>query len=1015
MRACTPITLQQKTDGASRRFEAVTGRAVRSTGTGLLPSNYVSNPQVGNSSDMLLALAHDSGGIDAETAKAFATLIVRPARTGHSVLADAPERLESIYDIWLESAALTDNLMVANRATMSEVAEARRLYLTDARDDILRTLDVIPGKAAMSKAAKINLGYMGLLRESYMIAPARVGAAGTMDAIGNAWFQSITGHIGSAFNTLNPKHQLAFARHTMKGTELSHPTVDLLNNLGTSVPQGITDTLTRDLFDVAKETNWANLLSVGGRFKPGQAASRVLASKWGRAWRHGIDMNARLSLFGDTLGREMKQVRMTLYRQFRADYGDDLAQNIIDDLGRNTDFSTTHLNEVLTRHGIDEHDQIARSYRQSITDAKAVAKREVERVHFKGAMTNADEAARHVMLFHFWASRAMLFYPKTVLGNPWLLYNHVQVYDRLQEEAERTGAGNVMNMYFTWQADQGWFFQFDPISYIIPYTMIRDAATSYSGEKAVDEWVRRFGTFVNPAIMAGLTAIGVSEAFPSLTGTNATRNAIKAVLNWDRNNGYNLFSDTYGMTGDIVTTIETRIMDGINNQLHEWFPDFVDDVEPFDPTANDMVIVKDIIIRNAEEDFDMTYEEMIANPDTRYIDEVNRALIAADTGQPNDRAEEAFAEWSRWDQEVQAVVRAVVPGYVPVKSQTTADRAEANREDDPNAGAITDAVYSGSPQATQLNTENAQYQALGTEWEQGMYQGWTTIAYGDLQPYNVQVIGGREYTGAEVMAMSEDERLDLADQWVKDNLHHQYPDEPVNGVQLNPYQGFLDERKGFVESHPDLAGYKNFQKGLRDYSDPVYGTGERAARQYLEAVSPEFAQEIDKYRQVLVGQGLAPEEIEDRLDGWARSESGYNAYRGVKNRVGDMDPLSTFDASQALPPLTSATTTEQSGSAPPADSTQSPEGESQRPKWQRDLLVEWDEYEQALADLEAEYGPLSGYSNGLGAQEIQQLLPDASRNLKQFLNWAREQEAAGLPSDIDSYLDYRDAQYEANK
>ncbi len=1021
-RNCQPLTLDEKNQRSSELYEKTTGRAVRQ-----------------GTSDIILAHSFHSGQIDAESLALNSRIVTRPKAAGAIIGPEFAEDVEmSVFDIFNESLLINESEQAAIRRTASEVAKARKDY-----GKIIATADVaergIPTPKELSKLAKVNLGYMGLIREGYTTSPFRVFSAATMDAMGNAWFQTIAGHPGIALKTLNPRAWVGFAKFTMRpGTTLDHSTVQLFKRLNIDIPPEIINIQTRDLFEVGEKTQAANIFGFGGRFKAGEVASTLYSSRWGRAARHGVDGNARLNVLGSQTVRELKGKRIAIFRDMRAAYGDDVAQQVIDEVRGYTHFTTDDIRDAVANHkyqidqigGIpsewSDPDAVARRWRSDVQDAANTGISEVKRIHFSMQATRGDEWARHVMLFHFWQSRAAVFYPRTVIGNPYLLYNHIRFYEAVKNEADRQGI-NPLNMYFKWQASaSGWFFQMDPLSYIIPYTMMRDWAKEYRDESFFDKWARRFGTAVNPGIGAALSVIGASDQFPTLL-PNATRGAIVSVANFMRNHGMDLGFGP-GITGDPLLELERKVENSINNLLADH--GLARDVEPFDPTVNDAIIVNDIIIRNAEADFGMSYEEMLNNPDPKYRDAVAQAQIAVKTGQPNDRAEDALAEWSTYDQGLSTVVKAVIPGYIPIRSGTTTSRREKSKSGDTNAREITRQVESagGSVPAITLNQENEAYQRLGTDQQRAHAATWNAIVYDEFDPWVVEIIGGKLFTGAQLSNMTTDQRMKLADAWVLERTG------PKGKAELESYR---TQRKEFAGEHTELAGYQDFTKRARDYDggerhvnkrarplpngsytfDYEVQGGVRSFRKYLEGtpgnpVSPEFADEIQQQRDYLKSTGLSGEELERRLDSWTLSPEGYNAARGVQQSAFDAPPKKATDTSNLIAPAGPLEGGQSTASASTkATDTPKKTTSTERPKWQRDLVTEWDTYQAAIRQFEAANGSIDNYSNPNGQIMLQRYLPEPSRDLNRYLNWASEEIAAGRDGSMEAYLAYRDAQY----
>ncbi|HXH59317.1 hypothetical protein, partial [Iamia sp.] len=180
--------------------------------------------------------------------------------------------------------------------------------------------------------------------------------------------------------------------------------------------------------------------------------------------------------------------------------------------------------------------------------------------------------------------------------------------------------------------------------------------------------------------------------------------------------------------------------------------------------------------------------------------------------------------------------------------------------------------------AITLAGEVARYGDIGTENQRALDTGYNRIVYDDLPPSAFMEIGGVRYTGAEVNAMSDDERYDLADAWVAD-WEGQYAGEPT----LAAYKA---ERDAFKGSHDMLTDYTTYKSWV--YNEERNTLGLRGFRQEIEAKQPdsEFARAVGDKRAALAKQGHTGEELEERLDTWAASDEGYNAIMGVQSKGG---------------------------------------------------------------------------------------------------------------------------------
>jgi hypothetical protein len=632
------------------------------------------------------------------------------------------------------------------------------------------------------------------------------------------------------------------------------------------------------------------------------------------------------------------------------------------------------------------------------------------------------------MLFHFWQSRAMVFYAKTVLGNPYLLNLHVKTYEALAEEAERQDVGNPMNLFLKYMGSAGGLYGYiDPMAWVIPYTLYRDAAVSFVGEKGLDKWTRRAGIFVNPMIAAAFTAVGWSDEFPAIIPTTSVQNIVKSVVDYDRNHG-NILGRGAGITIDPITHAQRVAVDGLNNGVR-FFAELVGldvaDVEVPDPRLGDKRQVKALIQENAEAEWGPQYGpdgELLWSPDQAI--EVAQALAAVDSDSTgNARANEAYKTWSG-GQIVEAGARMVIPGQTRVTSEyqdelrkdvnTAFDTEGVSPYDNP-AVKTNEQLSKGSPESTILNAESEVYRNLGTARKKWLYESWNAIAYETLPGYSSEVIGGVTWYGYMVNKLSEDERRKLADVWALEQMDMPEDATPDDGIMpKNELDQYRDERKAYVEGSEELGDYYDYRDRVEEYPG-----GAAAWREYAAENSPEFAQEMDKQRQMFEDRGYVPSVVERRLDQWATSQDGYNAARNVRNKISDAEPLS------GPSDIPMSRGEYQAGQQEILDAVKGQGGggfneEAGMPQFQLDLIDEWQRYNAAIQGFEAEYGPVANFQTKQGKASVAKYLEgqgftEISNDLEKYLEWRYDELLANRDGSIEAYIAKLDADYKERK
>jgi hypothetical protein len=430
-------------------------------------------------------------------------------------------------------------------------------------------------------------------------------------------------------------------------------------------------------------------------------------------------------------------------------------------------------------------------------------------------------------------------------------------------------------------------------------------------------------------------------------------------------------------------------------------------------------VVANLIVENAENEWGVKYMDM--TPDQKRV--VDEAIWSVRNGaSDNDRANEALAQMSDANM-IAGGINMVLPGGMRARSEYATDNSRAIDEsidtgtstpESDNAYAVSAAVNAGSPEASALNIDNEELKAVGNEREQQLYQGYNEIAYSkNLDPMGYVEIAGKVYRGYEMNAMSPENRLKLAQAWLLDN-----------GSSMAWLDGFKKRRDEVVQGSEQLTGYDTYKDAARKYEggetytydprtkDPIYQSGGiRAMREDLENLSPNFGAQIQAERKRLQDRGKSGEELELALDIWANSPEGYNAYRGVRDELKDPELQDLSDPTRVPVSITQPEAT--SG----AEGTTSTGGTSDKPKkmpkWQVDLINELPAYEASVSAFEAEHGPIENY--GLQSDMVTQMVGKPSPDLVRYYEWQAEQDAKGMPSTIEAYIAFRDAEYEAKK
>jgi len=966
--------------------------------------------------DNLLAAALEDGALTEAEVLEFRT----PLLLNYESKGDIKKYQTTAFDIFIEQMGMEKNVTFADavRETGNIIRKSKNLLEPE----------VSKGRKAVNLGWKQYDNVTKIYRDMYLYNPVALARNTFVDSFANSITQMMTGHKLSGLKSLpfvSPRTHWAMYRHNIDSSDIQHAALAAAKNWDIKPGAGVVDVVTRELEDVGK-TAWAPVPVVGGALKHGQAL------------RHTTDQVNRANMWGDQFGRELKKA---LYgaEQTPAEYMAGITPDqgfynrVIGVMGggQKADQAVADLKKLESMGGFKPSDvkqitgspELMKDWRVASRQAGKNADEEVGRIFFSYRQTNADAATRRVFMFHYWMSRALVQHTKLALSNPLLLYRYTAAWEALGREADRQGLDGPMaplQMYFEFmKGDGGMFGISNPVAAFTPYSMFADMFTSYGSETTFDKTLGKFG-FLLPQLQAAGVAFGLTNRYPDFLGTSSVRAMVRNVLDFMRNRGYDAGLMGPGITGDpFQEYLVNRVLERANALVRYFAPE-IEDVELPNLNAPKQNVVANLIVENAEAEWGVTYMDMTPGQ-KRVVDE---AIWSVRNGaSDNDRANEALAQMSDANM-IAGGINMVMPGGMRARSEFATDNSRAIDEAidtgvstpaSDNAFAVSRAINSGSPEASELNIANDELKAVGTEREQQLYQGYSEIAFSkNLDPMGYVEIAGKVYRGYEMNAMIPENRAKLAEAWLLDN-----------GSSMAWLTSFRDKRDTVVQGSEQLTGYDTYKDAARAYEggetytyertlDPVYKSGGiRAMREDLERLSPNFGVQIQAERKKLQDRGKTGEDLEMALDIWANGPEGYNAYRGVRDELKDPELQALSDPTRVPVPITQPEATTTTGSTGTTTSGTTTDKPKKMPKWQVDLVNELPVYEARVAAFEAEHGPISSY--GVQSDMVKEMIGEPSNDLIRYYEWRDAQDAAGQPSSIEAYIAFRDKEYEAKK
>jgi len=780
------------------------------------------------------------------------------------------------------------------------------LTFKEAQAEVNRRLPTRARSGRLRQADRAYLGALQGIREAVQYNWAR-GVAGIIGDLADAWTLAWNGHPGAALATLTAQRR-ARQFYKLQATNLADgvratPAATELTELGLdplTFSRDVTRAETRSSGKMAVER--AVERATGGRVagRTTRAAQEVIASRWLRDFRHAQDVHRRFTVGVDEISRRLPEARLAFLQQVWArERALHLPHNSlrakIDELGAR--FSP----EDVARVTGDQ--RLARDWRQQVRQLEKSGHAEVNRLLFSYQGTNLDEIAKRALFFSYWTSRALALHSRTAMRNPHLMNLYLRMMEDAEQQAREGGYPESVRGFVAYLGDRlGFRAFFDPLAVLSAAATFQEVGQA-SGEDAGlwDQYLSKF-VFVNPLVQSAAAILGQMEP-TNPTGTYAHLGVIRDAIDVARN--------TLGLGSPGVTTAPAELIERATVRLNHLIADHVPLVGRL-PEPPHGAYDRDMVLSLVQEALEQEYGPWTSeNPNWVVGPEGNgpayadflAAAHAYDGGvADNALLNQAYRDWAN-ARGLARVASTIRPGqgalrYGP-RDQAMLDAdagytaLEAGAEPTPaQEAAINERFAATHPtNVTELANERAGLDAIGTEMQRWWWDDWNQIVQDEFRPLEGIIIHGAFIPGEAIMAMSHDERADLADAWIAQYNTAEYDAT----ADLDAYR---EERAAFIADHPELASYEEYQDVVGDFSDPAYGEGARGFRSRMEQVSPSFAAAIAEERDRLARAGKTGALAEAELDGWTFGRRAYAAATGTAYGSYDEPPEPVYDPSQ---------------------------------------------------------------------------------------------------------------------
>jgi hypothetical protein len=556
-------------------------------------------------------------------------------------------------------------------------------------------------------------------------------------------------------------------------------------------------------------------------------------------------------------------------------------------LAQKGDFSPDDVRAITTKYGAD--DSYARTWAKQVDDLQMRAHRAQQKVMFTYKKTKIDDALGKVFLFHYFMTRQSADYVRLMLQHPQLIAYEDRLWDMREDLMEAfPGLPDWMQYGFLpFAKSNGHALFTNPMMMFSGLTAFSQIGEQGFNQSKLEGLLNQTGLFLNPMWQAAAAITGYF-GMRDPTGTRQLERWVTASYDWIR------FSDwgrEHGLaqSGDLpmrqwIQDTVNGIANAANEKAREalpWLKDF-DDVTSEESQRE---AIEGILITNAEEE-GWTDERLM---------EAQNDLYA---GNANPDIDDAVNEYADIQHDT-AMGNMIVPGGVYERDVATDERKKRQRE-----------AESGTPdaetrQAEQLRSGEALTLHQGLEeygqkspLEEHLNAGRTQMLYEYEEvpdDWILEMPGGRTVTGAELKAMTDEEREALYDEW----SHNQNVPQGATptGEALYAYD---TRRENMRKADPMLEDVDAYRDYLREQEDA--GTVGQFRQDLLAAGdNTEFAQAHAEQEAFLREQGYEDEELQAELDGWMTGESAYAALMGWQYRSRRSPGAAMFSARDPAP------------------------------------------------------------------------------------------------------------------
>jgi hypothetical protein len=481
----------------------------------------------------------------------------------------------------------------------------------------------------------------------------------------------------------------------------------------------------------------------------------------------------------------------------------------------------------------DFADRVGRNLAEADNTLFYAANKKVNDVYLSWESTNADEAANHILLYTYWASRTSGVYAKAMLRKPWMAAAMMRLTEQVQAEAEAGNYPEWMKGYTRiLNSPAGLTLLVNPLDAVSTMFVLGDWQYGQDATEAMTGDLTALGALrgVLPAVVASpfdfllwaTGAYGGEDArMPyNLTGaTPTTRRFIQIVnaagyagllpfgMGRDAQGNFHPFNETpledlamklgvmFGRPPmDLTASQDVRVEQHLQQILIEQHPEWETDPNGADLLNEAVNTMKNDAAAGIYSDEWLDAEQTavgdsLTGPDFPGLPEPLRGLVGG-------------------------AIRALSPLRImsepEIKTQLRAGDLPVGIEDGYDTGRLKGGVYDTLGVAN-LKAHNTEWWEIGTDTGAAeAYRTYHTIGQGELAaPITIY---DTTYTQSDLDLMSEAQRYDVASTYLAS--------QGYTPSDLDAYKAAREEMEA---AHPDLAAYHDFTEYTKDYPGGLTG------------------------------------------------------------------------------------------------------------------------------------------------------------------------------------------------